>query len=132
MKKAFAYASLGALAVLAIAFTPARAAAQDPIWTPVVASTAAPIIVRAIAPKPKPGTQKFHGYILSANSAEVTVKSKSNPMDIETFPLSDTAKTKMQRIIDKGGYQHDDKITVLYDTQTHKALSFKGRHSRPL
>jgi hypothetical protein len=132
MKKAFAYAGVGVLALLATAFAPVRAAAQDPIWTPVIASTAAPIVVQAIAPKPKPGTQKFHGYVLQANSAQVTVKSKSNPMDIQTFPLSDAAKAKMQKIIDKGGYQHDDKITVLYDTQTHKALSFTGRHSRPL
>jgi hypothetical protein len=133
MKKAFTTCGLSAIALVAFALlTPSKAAAQDPILTPVVvntASTAVPIVVSAIAPKPIPGTQKVHGFVMNANSAQVTVQSKDNPNALQTFPLSADAATKMQKIIDKGGYQYGDKITVTYDTKTHQALKFKGKHS---
>jgi len=133
MKKAFASAGIAAAGLLALAlFAPTPAAAQDPILTPVITGEAAPIVVKAVTPKPKPGVQKFKGYFLHANNAQVTLKSRDNEMIIQTFPLSDTASTKMQKIIDKGGYQHGDKVTVYYDSQTHRALNFKGKPSRPL
>ena len=133
MRKAFAWAGISAAGLLALVLLAAtRASAQDPILTPVIAGTAAPIVVKAVTPKPKPGVQKFKGYFLNASNAEVTLKSRANDMTIQTFPLSDTASTKMQKIIDKGGYQHGDKVTVYYDAQTHRALNFKGKRSRPL
>jgi hypothetical protein len=46
--------------------------------------------------------------------------------------LSQAAADKMQKIIDSGGYQYGDKITVYYDTQSLQALKFKGKPSRPL
>lgn len=137
MRRISASVGLSAFGVLALAFVcPTRAAAQDPILTPIIvseaASTAAPIIVKAVTPKPKPGVQKFQGYIVNANSVQVTVKARDNDMAIQTFPLSQTASTKMQKIVDNGGYQYGDKVTVYYDTQTHRALKFKGKPSRPL
>jgi len=62
----------------------------------------------------------------------VTVRAKGNDMTIQTFPLSDAVAAKMQKIIDNGGYQYGDKITVYYDPQTHQALKIKGKPSRPL
>lgn len=133
MKKVFTTAGLGALGLLALTFlAPGRAAAQDPILTPIIVSEAAPIIVNAVKPKPKPGTQKFEGYFLHANTAQVTVKARGDDQSIQTFPLSQAASEKMQRIIDNGGYQYGDKITVYYDTQSHQALKIKGKPSRPL
>ena len=133
MKKAFAYSWISALVVLGVALlTASRAAAQDPILTPVIVGEAAPIVVKAITPKPKPGVQKFQGLFLNANNAEVTLKQRGNETAIQTFPLSEVAAAKMQKIIDKGGYQYGDKVTVYYDSQTHKALKFKGKPSRPL
>jgi hypothetical protein len=38
----------------------------------------------------------------------------------------------MQKIVDKGGYQYGDKVTVYYDPQSHTALKIKGKPSRPL
>jgi len=133
MKKAFAYSGISALVVLGVALlTESRAAAQDPILTPVIVGEAAPIVVKAITPKPKPVVQKFQGLFLNANNAEVTLKQRGNETAIQTFPLSEVAAAKMQKIIDKGGYQYGDKVTVYYDSQTHKALKFKGKPSRPL
>jgi hypothetical protein len=133
MKSVFAYAGMSALGLLAFCFlAPSRAAAQDPILTPIIVSEAAPIIVNAVKPKPKPGTQKFEGYFLNANIAQVTVRAKANEQSIQTFALSPAAAEKMQRIIDNGGYQWGDKITVYYDTQSRQALKIKGKPSRPL
>jgi hypothetical protein len=133
MKKAFVYSGVSALALLGVALlAPSRASAQDPVLTPVIVGEAAPIIVKAVTPKPKPGVQKFQGLFLNGSIAQVTLKQRGNEMAIQTFPLSEVASAKMQKIIDKGGYQYGDKVTVYYDMTTHKALKFKGKPSRPL
>jgi len=133
MKNVVPLAGLSVLGIVALASLPPRAAAQDPILTPIIINEAAPILVKAITPKKKDlGTQKFQGFFLNANPVEVTVKAKGNDMAIQTFSLSQAASEKMQKIIDKGGYQYGDKITVYYDAQTRKALKFKGKPSRPL
>ena len=110
-----------------------RASAQDPILTPIIVSEVAPIVVKAVTPKPKPTTtQKFQGYFVHANVAQVTVRAKGDDLGIQTFPLSQPVAAKMQQIIDKGGYQYGDKITVYYDPQSRTAVKLKGKPSRPL
>jgi hypothetical protein len=134
MKRVLSVAGIGALGLITLGTvaTP-RSAAQDPILTPVIAGEVAPIVVRAVQPKQKTaGMQKFEGYVLHANIAQVTVKAKGNDMAIQTFALSQEVAAKMQKIIDKGGYQYGDKITVYYDPQTRQALKIKGKPSRPL
>jgi hypothetical protein len=123
---AFGMAFLGTVAV-------SRAAAQDPILTPIIVSEVEPIIVKALTPKPKPtGLQKFEGYIVNANVAQVTVRAKGNDLGIQTFPLDQTVAAKMQKIVDQGGYQYGDKITVFYDPTSRTAVKLKGKPSRPL
>ncbi len=110
-----------------------RAAAQDPILTNIIVSEAAPIIINAVTPKPKvTGLAKFEGTVLQANTIQVTVKAKGNDMAIQTFPLSNVASTKMQQVIDKGGYQYGDKIMLEYDPQSKQVVKFKGKPSKPL
>jgi hypothetical protein len=138
MKKFLQFSGCAALVVLLLGtLGTTRAAAQDPILTPIIVdtavNTAAPIVVNAIKPKPKnTGLVKFEGFVMHANLAQVTAKTKGNDMAIQTFPLSDTASAKMQAIMDKGGYQYGDKITIYYDPQSLKAMKFKGKPSRPL
>jgi len=38
----------------------------------------------------------------------------------------------MQQIIDKGGYQYGDKVTILYEPATLRAMKIKGKPSKPL
>jgi hypothetical protein len=134
MKRIFTIAAVCALGLMALeTLSVSRAAAQDPVLTPIIASEAAPIVVKTVTPERKAtGRQKFHGYIVHANTAQVTVRARGNDMAIQTFPLSEAVAAKMQKIIDKGGYQYGDKITVYYDSQTHKAVKIKGKPSRPL
>lgn len=108
------------------------AAAQTPV-SPIVVDTAAPIIVNAVKPKPKPtGLAKFQGFVQHANIAQITVRAKGNDLSIQTFALSEAVSAKMQQIIDKGGYQYGDKVTIFYDPATQKAMKIKGKPSKPV
>jgi hypothetical protein len=107
------------------------AQAQVPAVVPIVADTAIPIIVNAVKPKPT-GLAKFEGTVMHANIAQITVRAKGNDLAIRTFALSETATAKMQQIVDKGGYQYGDKVTVLFDPASLKAVKIKGKPSKPL
>ncbi|MGB7437540.1 MAG: hypothetical protein WBR26_01835 [Candidatus Acidiferrum sp.] len=120
------------LAVLGTLGT-SRASAQDPILTPIIVSEAAPIIVKTLTPKPKPtGYQKFEGYVVHANIAQVTVRARGNDQAIQTFALNQNVSARMQKIVDNGGYQYGDKVTVYYDPTSRMAVKIKGKPSRPL
>jgi len=109
------------------------AAAQAPVVVPIVVDTAVPLIIGAVKPKPKlTGVDKFEGFVMHANNAQITVRAKGNDMAIRTFPLSESASAKMQKIIDQGGYQYGDKVTVFYEPATSKAIKFKGKPSKPI
>ena len=134
MSKCFTSTGLGLASLLAFgAFGAARAAAQDPIVTPIIAAEAAPIIAKVVTPKHKTtGAAKFEGYFMNGNVAQVTVRAKGDDLGIQTFALSQDLAAKMQKVIDKGGYQYGDKITVYYDPQSRQALKIKGKPSKPL
>jgi hypothetical protein len=118
---------------LAVGFSaPARAQGPVPVVAPIVVDTAVPIIVSAVKPKPKAGVAKFEGFVMHANIAQITVRAKGNDLAIRTFPLSEPASAKMQQIVDKGGYQYGDKVTVLYDSTSLKALKVKGKPSKAI
>ncbi len=90
MKRIVKIAGLGLPLMLAAAGVfSAPAGAQGPATVPIIiAETAAPIIVSAVKPKPKQtGLDKFEGFVINANSAQITVRAKGNDMAIRTFPL---------------------------------------------
>jgi hypothetical protein len=134
MKHFAKVAGLGLLwTLLAAALFSAPAAAQVPVVAPIVVDTAVPIVVNAVKPKHKMnGLAKFEGFILHTNIAQITARAKGNDMAIQTFSLSQEASAKMQKIVDKGGYQWGDKVTVYYDPATMKAFKFKGKPSKPI
>jgi len=113
---------------------PAPAAAQTPVTVPIiVADTAAPIVLSVVKPKPKTtGLDKFEGFVMHANNAQITVRAKGNDLAIRTFPLSEAASARMQKIIEKGGYQYGDKVTVYYEPATEKAMKVTGKPSKPI
>ena len=134
MKRILQFAGSGALALFVTGtFGAWKAAAQVPAVAPIIVDTAVPIIVNEIKPKPKvTGLVKFQGFVMNANIAQVTVRAKGNDLAIQSFALGEKAAAKMQQIVDKGGYQYGDKITVYYDPQSLKAIKFKGKPSPPL
>lgn len=104
------------------------AKAQDPV----VVGTAAAIVIQTIKPKKQNPNPKFEGTVMNSNNVLITVRSKENELAVRTFTLSEEAAAKMQKIIDKGGYQYGDKVTVFYDPTTNKALKVKGKASKPI
>lgn len=131
MKKLLQFTGLGIVFLGTMGVS--RAAAQDPILTPIIVSEAAPIVVNAVKPKPKAnGLVKFEGTVMHANRAQVTVRALGNDMSIQTFTLSAAAADKMQQIVDKGGYQYGDKIKLEYDPQSMTVVKFKGKPSKSL
>ncbi len=90
-----------------------------------------PIIVNAVKPKPT-GLVKYQGYVMNANNIQVTVRAKKSETAVQTFPLTGEASAKMQALIDKGGFQYGDKITVYYNPQSLQAVKFKGKPSKPI
>ncbi len=120
MNRIVKMAAIGLPLMLAEAgFFSCPAAAQAPVIVPIVVDTAAPIVVAVLKPRPKPtGLDKFEGFVMHANNAQITVRAKGNDMAIRTFPLSQAASSRMQKIIDQGGYQYGDKVTVFYQPDT--------------
>src|SRR5215475_2271800 len=103
------------LVAAAAACSSAYASAQVP--APVAAAavdTAVPIVVNTIKPHRDPHP-KFEGTVVNATVAQITVRAKGNDLAIRTFPLSQDASARMLAIIDKGGFQYGDKVTVFYD-----------------
>ena len=124
--------ALPALLLGELSLLPLRAQGPEVI-APIVVNTAAPIVVKAVKPKPKnTGMGKFEGYVMHANIAQITVRAKGDDLGIQTFGLSQEMSAKMQAIVDKGGYQYGDKVTVFYDPTTQKALKIKGKPSKPI
>ena len=131
--KLIAAPGIAALLLAAGLPSPARAQGPIPVVAPIVVDTAVPIIVSAIKPTPKPsGLVKFDGFVMHANIAQITVRAKGNDLAVRTFPLSPAAAAKMQQIVDKGGYQFGDKVTVLYDPTSQTAVKIKGKPSKAL
>jgi hypothetical protein len=126
------FCSLPAFALTAMSCSLVAAQGPVPVVAPVVVDTAVPIIVKAVRPKSNDGLAKFEGFVMHANIAEITVRSKHNELSIQSFSLSEAATAKMQKIVDKGGYQYGDKVTIFYDPANLKAVKFKGKPSRPL
>jgi len=69
---------------------------------------------------------------MHANTSQFTVRAKGNDLGIQTFALNENVSAQMQKIIDKGGYQYGDKITVYYDPQSKQAVKIKGKPSKAL
>lgn len=134
MKAAAKIAGLCVPALVITGLWGATARAQSPtVVAPIVVDTAVPIIVNAVKPKSKTaGLGKFEGFVMHANIAQITVRAKGNDMSLQTFTLSEQVAAKMQTIVDKGGYQYGDKVTVFYDPTSKKALKIKGKPSKPV
>jgi hypothetical protein len=121
----------GALAAGLVALAAVAASAQLPasVAVPVI-ETAVPIVVGTLKPNKGPQPPKFEGTVINATVAQITVRAKGNDMAIQTFPLTPDASAKMLQIIDKGGYQYGDKVTVFFDPDSKKALKVKGKPSK--
>lgn len=88
--------------------------------------TAAPIKLK----QPKLKTLKYKGTVIIATRVQITVRDPANERMVRTFRLSEEMQGKMQEIIDKGGYQHGDKVEIHHVEGTDVATKIKGKPSK--
>lgn len=119
-----------AAGLVVLAGSAANAQVPVPAAVPVI-ETAVPIVVATLKPNKGPQPPKFEGTVVNATVAQITVRAKGNDMAIQTFPLAPDASARMLQIIEKGGYQYGDKVTVFFDPESKKALKVKGKPSKP-
>jgi hypothetical protein len=113
--------ALLAMAVLAGGTLPARAQISSAI---VVHSSSS----KSSSPKP----DKFLGDVIFSSSTAITVRSRTNERIIRTFSYGAQIRDKMEKILDRGGYQYGDKVEIYYQPGTDVALRIKGKPSKPL
>ena len=122
-------------AVLAISASPAEAQAEAAA-TAVGEAIAAPIvtkIIKAVSPKGAPeGSNWLKAEVVHADSNSIIVREQANGMAIHTFNFAPELKDKMQAILDKGGFQYGDKVSILYMAGQTVALRIHGKPSKPL
>ena len=108
-------------------FAAALAASLLAPAAPAQVTTTAPVVIK----QPKPKLEKFKGRVLSATIASLIVQSSDNEKVVRTFQYSPEMRDKMLAIIDQGGYQHGDMVTVFSDPGSNVALKIKGNPSKP-
>ena len=118
-----------AAGLIALAGSAANAQVPASVAIPVI-ETAVPIVIGTLKPNKGPQPPKFEGTVVNATIAQITVRAKGNDMALQTFPLAPDASAKMLQIIEKGGYQYGDKVTVFFDPESKKALKVKGKPSK--
>lgn len=130
-------ATLALLPGLAAALLFAAAPASAQVSAPAAAAVASdvidatmPVIVKQV--KPKDSLTEFKGTVMHANRAEITVRGRENVMLVRSFTLSPPLADAMQHVIDNGGYQHGDRVTVRYNATTGVAYQIKGKPSKPV
>lgn len=116
---------LPALAVLAagIAFAAVPAGAQG-----TTLDTSAPLVVKQKASK----AVWLKAEVIKADQLTLMVRDEANGMKIHTFTYSDKAREKMQAVLDAGGYQYGDKISIRYLPGKDEALDIRGKPSKPI
>ena len=116
-------------AALAISASPARAQAAAAV------AAAAPIIseiISSISAKPKPQGNWLKAEVVHADSNTIIIREQANGMMIHTFNFAPQLKDKMQAILDHGGFQYGDKVSILFQPGQTVALKIHGKPSKPL
>ncbi len=64
------------------------------------------------------------------NTVSIMVRDPKNTYIVRTFTFSPDLKKKLQPLIDRGGYQPGDKVTVSFAAGSSEAQSIKGKPSK--
>lgn len=105
------------------AFAARVAYSQETISSPVTLKAKT-----AKAPKVKMDT--FKGEVVRMNTVSIIVRDPKNSYLVRTFTFSSDLTKKLQGLIERGGYQPGDMVTVRYKDGTSEADSIKGKPSK--
>jgi hypothetical protein len=123
--------SLVLAGALAFSGSPAHAQAAQ-----AAAAVVAPIVVKvldAVTPQSKPKDSNWlKAEVVHADSHTIIVREQKNGMAIHTFNFAPELQDRMQGILDRGGFQYGDKVSILYMPGQTVALRIHGKPSKPL
>ena len=116
----------------------AHAQSATPLPTmPTSGTRTAPVITRVFDtvtfrhPGPE-GSEWMKAEVVHADSVTLVVRERDNGMAIHTFNFSTKLQPKMQAVLDKGGFQYGDKVSILFMPGQTVALRLHGKPSKPL
>ncbi len=110
--------------LLGLALALAPAAAQDQV------AAGKPIKVKPHTPKVK--KIKLKGFVQNATRVAITVRLPDEAGAMKTFQLSPEAQEEMLKVIERGGFQFGDRVTIEFAAGTDVALKVKGKPSKPV
>ncbi|MGH9864070.1 MAG: hypothetical protein ACRD4H_01515 [Candidatus Acidiferrales bacterium] len=94
-------------------------------------TTSKPITVKTKAVKPpRVKLDIFKGEVVRMNMVSIIVRDPKNSYIVRTFTFSPDVAKRLQPLIDKGGYQSGDRVTIKYAEGSTVAQSIKGKASK--
>ncbi len=84
---------------------------------------------KAVKP-PKVKMDTFKGEVIRMNTVSIIVRDPKNSYVVRTFTFSRALAKKLQKLIDQGGYQSGDHVTIKYARGTDVAQTIKGKASK--
>jgi len=60
------------------------------------------------------GSEWLKAEVIHADAVTLIVRERANSMAIHTFNFSSELQPKMQAMLDKGGFQYGDKVSILF------------------
>ena len=111
----------------ACALLTATFALGAPAGAQTTADTAAPIVVLERPSK----AVWLKAEVVHADLHTIIVRERDNSLLIHTFTYSEKAQDKMNYIVENGGYQAGDQVSIRWIPGGSEALDIKGRPSKP-
>ena len=101
----------------------------SPVRAQVTTGKAVTLKAKTVKPE-KVKLDTFKGEVVRMNTVSIIVRDPKNSYIVRTFTFSPDLAKKLQPLIDRGGYQPGDKITVLFEQGSTVAQSIKGKPSK--
>jgi hypothetical protein len=80
-------------------------------------------------PQIKPVKAKFE--VMHMLPGFIQVRSMNNATEVHNFTYADAIRAQMQQMVQTGGYQYGDKVTIVYWPDKQVALKITGKRSKP-
>jgi hypothetical protein len=102
-----------------------------------VGTVVAPVITRVVDlvtlrhPTPE-GSEWLKAEVIHADAVTLIVRERANGYAIHTYNFSSDLQPKMQAMLDKGGFQYGDRVSVLIMPGQTVALRVHGKPSKSL
>lgn len=74
---------------------------------------------------------KTHFVVVRMSPQLLQVRSVTNERELHTFTYAPALRSQMQDIINAGGYQYGDKVTIWHKAGGDVAFKIKGKPSKP-